>query len=134
GLSVTVMGQCTDAFGNIGTGSFTFQYDATAPTISASRTPGANGAGWNNTDVTVSFSGTDNLAGIDFCSGAAVLSSDGAGQSASGTCTDKAGNVSGEAAASGIKIDKTAPTLSPSVSPNPVVLHGSATASANATD
>ena len=40
-----------------------------------------------------------------------VLSSEGAGQSASGTCTDKAENINAPATVSGINIDKTAPTL-----------------------
>jgi hypothetical protein len=86
--------------------------DKTAPSASASASPGPNANGWNNTDVTVSFSGTDGLSDIDFCSAPVVLSSEGAGQSASGTCTDKAGNVSAPATASGINIDKTAPTIS----------------------
>jgi hypothetical protein len=50
-----------------------------------------------------------------------------------GTCYDQAGN-SASATVSGINIDKTPPTLNPSVSPNPATLNGSATASPNATD
>ena len=50
-----------------------------------------------------------------------------------GTCTDNAGN-SASNTQSGIKIDKTAPTLAPTVSPNPVLLGGTATASPNAAD
>ena len=93
--------------------------DKTAPTITSSQTPAANAAGWNNSDVTVSFSGDDVLSGIDFCSAAVVLISDGAGQSASGTCTDLAGNVSALATASGINIDEAPPTASASASPGP---------------
>jgi hypothetical protein len=52
----------------------------------------------------------------------------------SGSCTDQAGNTSALAASSAFQYDNTKPTLSPSVSPNPVVLNGSATASANAAD
>jgi hypothetical protein len=61
--------------------------------------------------VTVHFAGVDGLSGIDFCDADVVLSSEGAGQSASGTCTDKAGNVSSPASVTGIEIDKTNPTL-----------------------
>ena len=94
--------------------------DRTAPTASASASPAANSNGWNNTNVTVTFSGNDGSgSGIDFCDAPAILGSDGAGQSASGTCTDKAGNESEPATASGINIDKTAPTASASVSPAP---------------
>jgi hypothetical protein len=126
---------CTDNAGN--TASVTvnsINIDKTKPTASASASPGPNANGWNNTDVTVSFDGSDSLSGIDACSPPVTLSSEGAGQSASGTCTDKAGNVSDPATASGINIDKTPPTLDPSVSPNLVVLNGSATASPNASD
>jgi len=86
--------------------------DKTKPTASASASPAANANGWNNTNVTVSFSGSDALSGIDFCDAPVVLSSEGAGQSASGTCTDKAGNVSDPATVSGINIDKTPPSVS----------------------
>lgn len=45
--------------------------------------------------MTVSFSGSDDLSGIASCDPDVVLSSEGAGQSASGTCTDLASNVMG---------------------------------------
>ncbi len=48
------------------------------------------------------------------------------------TCKDLAGNEG--TASYNVMVDKTAPSLSPSVSPNPVILGGTATASANATD
>jgi len=92
--------------------------DKTAPTVSANPAPSANANGWNNSDVTVSFSGSDALSGIASCDTAVVLSSEGAGQSASGTCTDVSGNVSAPAIASGIKIDKTVPTISASITPD----------------
>jgi hypothetical protein len=114
--------------------SVTIMRDATAPTASASASPAPNVYGWNNTNVTVSFSGNDSLSGIESCAAAVTLSSEGAGQSASGTCTDLAGNVSASAMANGINIDKTAPSLYPSVSPNPVYVGGSATATPNASD
>jgi hypothetical protein len=85
--------------------------DKTAPAANASVSPAANEFGWNNTDVTVSFNGSDGLSGIDFCDAAVILSSEGAGQSASGICTDKAGNMSSPAVANGISIDKTPPTM-----------------------
>ncbi len=91
--------------------SVTIKRDATAPSASASAAPAANVNGWNNTDVIVSFSGSDGLSGIASCSGAVTLGDEGAGQSASGTCTDQAGNESAPATASGINIDKTAPTV-----------------------
>jgi hypothetical protein len=61
----------------------------------------------------VTFTCTDEPGGSGVASVTApiTLASDGANQSASGTCTDNAGNSSG-ATASGINIDRTAPTVS----------------------
>jgi len=98
--------------------------DKTAPSASASASPAANGNGWNNTNVTVSFSGADGLSGIDSCDAPVVLSSEGAGQSASGYCYDKAGNQSNKAEATGIKIDMTKPTISAAVSAGTLGLNG----------
>ena len=118
GADQSATGTCQDTSGNTASDTQTgINIDKTAPTASASRTPDANANGWNNTDVTVSFSGTDALSGIDFCDADVVLSAEGADQSASGACTDKAGNVSDPATISGINIDKTAPTISAAVSP-----------------
>jgi hypothetical protein len=118
GENQSVAGTATDLAGNSATATVSgINVDKTAPTATASASPSANGSGWNNSDVTVSFSGSDALSGIDFCDDNVVLSSEGADQSASGSCTDKAGNVSTPATASGINIDKTAPTASASASP-----------------
>jgi hypothetical protein len=61
-----------------------------------------------------------------------VFSTDGS-FTATGTATDTAGNTA-SVSFGPILIDKTAPTLAPVVSPNPVYLNGSATVTANATD
>ncbi|MEK7404381.1 MAG: hypothetical protein AAB225_04675, partial [Acidobacteriota bacterium] len=61
---VSVTGNCVDNAGNSATPR-TFgpvKVDKTPPVISGSRTPGPNAAGWNNTDVTVTFSCTDALS------------------------------------------------------------------------
>ena len=85
--------------------------DATAPTISGSRSPAANAYGWNNTDVMVSFTCDDNLSGVASCGPDQTLSNEGAGQSAAGTAVDEAGN-SAYTSVTGINIDKTAPSVS----------------------
>lgn len=97
--------------GGTATESVTVKRDATAPMISGSRTPAANGAGWNNTDVAVSFTCNDGLSGLASCTGDTTLSAEGAGQSTTGTATDLAGNTA-EASIGGINIDKTAPAAS----------------------
>jgi methionine-rich copper-binding protein CopC len=135
GEDQSATGACEDHAGNIASNTQTgINIDKTAPTASASALPAPNANGWNNTNVTVSFSGTDGLSGIDFCSADVVLSEEGADQSASGYCYDKAGNNSNKAEVTGINIDKTSPTLSPSITPNPVILNQPATADAGATD
>jgi hypothetical protein len=106
----------TDGLGNSGAGSgssampVSYKIDQTLPTISGSPSPAANANGWNNTDVTVSFTCGDATSTIDTCTAPVTLSGDGAGQSATGTATDKAGN-SKSATVSGINIDKTAPSI-----------------------
>ncbi len=122
GSNQSVNGACQDLAGNTASATVGgISIDKTAPTATANTTPSANANGWNNSNVTVSFAGADALSGISGCSTPAVLSSEGTNQGATGTCTDNAGNVSAPATASGINIDKTAPTLAfgtPAPAPN----------------
>lgn len=94
--------------------SVSIKRDATAPTVTASLSPAANAAGWNKADVTVSFSGSDALSGLDAssCTAAVTISAETSvsGQSVPGSCADNAGN-SGSTTAT-VKIDKTVPTIS----------------------
>src|SRR5207249_8546596 len=60
---------------------------------------------------TVSFSGNDSLSGIAGCDAPVTKSAEGMNQFASGTCTDKADNVSDSASVTGINIDKTKPVI-----------------------
>ncbi|MBW3597896.1 MAG: cadherin-like domain-containing protein [Planctomycetes bacterium] len=83
--------------------------DKTAPTISGAPDRTANAHGWYNADVTVSFTPGDALSGVDSATGPVTLG-EGAGQSVTGTVTDKAGN-SASASVGGINIDKTAPSI-----------------------
>jgi hypothetical protein len=134
--SVTNTGACVDKAGNPADPATVggISIDKTDPGIAFnSRTPAANANGWNNTDVTVVWDCSDELSGPKQASVSDTKSAEGADQTASATCFDKAGNSKG-ASLEGISIDKTKPTLNPSVSPNPVLLNGSATASPNASD
>lgn len=109
--SASLSGTCTDLAGNSsGSVAFNFKYDATPPIIAfVSRTP-ANGFGWNNTDVTVNWSCSDATSGPVLPSVSQTVSSEGANQSATGTCTDYAGNTA-SSTQPGINIDKTKPTV-----------------------
>lgn len=103
----------TDAGGLTATSSATYGIvDTTDPTITFdSRLPAANGAGWNNSDVALTWSCSDNVAVDNAASTTSVtLSADGADQSATGTCTDLAGNTSSNTQ-TGVSIDKAAPTV-----------------------
>ncbi|HEY6251272.1 MAG TPA: hypothetical protein VI685_15050 [Candidatus Angelobacter sp.] len=91
----------------------TVQLDKTPPVLLASPMPAANANGWNNTNVTVSFTCTDALSGIASnggLPGTIVLSNDGANQQVTGTCQDVADNVA-SATIAGINIDKTPPVI-----------------------
>ncbi len=115
----------SDRLGNVGTGGGTLRLDKSAPTITGSRTPAANGFGWNNTPVTVSFSCVDNPAtnasglAAPGCPAATTVSTDGTNQSVTGNVSDLAGN-SASTPVSGINIDTVKPTVTgtPTTSPN----------------
>jgi CSLREA domain-containing protein len=129
---VTFTCQATSA-GGTSSQSVTVKRDATAPSITFDSRTAPNSAGWNNTNVIINWSCSDTMSGAVGSSVSQTLMSEGTNQSSTGTCTDNAGN-SAQDTQSGINIDKTAPTLAPTVSPNPVLLNGSATASPNASD
>ncbi|MEW5975999.1 MAG: kelch repeat-containing protein [Acidobacteriota bacterium] len=135
GANQSVNGTCSDRAGNTATNNIGgISIDKTLPVAAAFRAPLANAYGWNNTDVTVTFSGSDGLSGIAGCTPASVLSSEGMGQSASGTCTDKAGNTGSPATQGGINIDKTAPALPANVLANPAAINTQGTLTAIVSD
>jgi hypothetical protein len=85
--------------------------DKTAPSIAASRAPAANANGWNNVNVTGSYTASDALSGLaDPASGEHVFSTDGAGQAHTFSVIDRAGN-SASASVTDVSIDKTAPQV-----------------------
>jgi hypothetical protein len=91
--------------------SVTIKRDATAPTITFVDRTAANSNGWNNSDVTVNWSCSDTTSGVVAANVNQTVSSEGANQSATGACTDNAGN-SATNSQNGINIDKSAPTIS----------------------
>ncbi len=103
-LSVTILGK-------IGSG-VTVEFigvDDDPPGIVATLTPSPNPAGWNNSDVTVSFECADATSGIASCSGPVWVTSEGKLQPVTGTATDVAGNSSSITVA--VNLDKTPPNL-----------------------
>ena len=117
GAGQSVTGHVTDSKGNSDSTTVDdINIDLTKPSVTGSRMPAANGNGWNNTDVTVSFACTDALSGVKSCSGPVTLSTEGSGQSAGGNALDKAGNTN-TTQVTDINIDKTAPSISASRAP-----------------
>lgn len=108
--------------------------DATAPVITAAATTAPNTAGWYKDDVTVGFSCSDATSGGVACPAAQVLDGEGAAiASAARSLTDAAGNSAISNVVT-VNIDRTAPTLAPTVSPGAVLLNGTASAAANGSD
>ncbi|MFI9811645.1 OmpL47-type beta-barrel domain-containing protein [Saccharothrix variisporea] len=101
-------GTATDRAGNSATDPVRVNVDRTAPTITATPATTPNSHGWYREDVTVTYSCSDALSGVDTCPAPTVLTEN-AG-TASGTAVDAAGNTA-TATLTGINVDKTAPTL-----------------------
>jgi hypothetical protein len=109
--------------------------EGTPPTANPTQDPPANSAGWNNSDVSVTWNWADNVGGSGIDPDNCHLTSVAAGEgviSLKATCKDLAGNT-GDASYT-VQIDKTPPTLAPQVIPNPIVLNGAATVAPNAAD
>ena len=89
----------------------TVQIDGIKPTISGSASPAPNLAGWNNSNVSVSFTCADAESGIASCTDTQVLATDGADQYVTGKAVDHGGNTD-TTTMGPLNIDKTQPTLS----------------------
>ncbi len=101
-------GTCLDRAGNTAVASLPFKYDSTAPvaSTSASRAPNANG--WYNAPLTVSFTASDPLSGLESCpTPRSYAGPDSSTAVVTGTCLDNAGN--GAVASLPLKYDGTAP-------------------------
>jgi hypothetical protein len=112
GTNQTVSGTVTDAAGNqsSATSSPGVNIDLTAPTnVSGSADRAADHNGWYTSPVTITFTGTGDISGIDSCTSTTYSGPDSATASIAGTCTDNAGNTSAPVSV-GFKYDATAPT------------------------
>jgi hypothetical protein len=108
--TITLTATCKDLAGNVGSATYQVRVDPTAPTANPSQSPAANGAGWNNSDVTVNWNWTFTGAIIDTanCTTSSTSSGEGA-LTLSATCKDVALNQ--RTATYPVKVDKTAPAV-----------------------
>lgn len=97
--------------------SVTIRIDQTPPTIIGLRSPNPNAYAWNNSPVTITYECSDALSGLAAGSPPVptIVSTQGAGQSVTGTCTDLAGN-SAPLTVQDINIDMTLPQIAFSAS------------------
>jgi hypothetical protein len=117
----TISGSCKDNAGNTGSASYNLKFDSSPPSVSSgnlSRGPDANG--WYNHAVGITFAGSDRgPAGLASCTSLSYSGPDSGSATATGTCTDNAGNVSGPLSTT-FKYDASGPSVSgqPSRSPD----------------
>lgn len=148
--TIVLRATCSDLAGNVGQASYTVQVDKTAPAVAANHiADGQNG--WNvSSPVAETVSASDGGSGLTADSPSCTLDGSPVTLTSAGNGTwtfavagdgvhavsclaaDAAGNTA--SASDTVQIDTAAPTLAPAVSPNPIALNGSATASPNATD
>src|SRR5581483_3922516 len=109
GANQVVSATIQDKAGNSASASVQLNIELTPPSISASVNPSPNSAGWNNTDVTVTFACGNSLSGGVMCPPPATVTTEGLNQAVMGTVRDIAGNAA--SATANVSIDKTAPTV-----------------------
>jgi len=97
--------------------------DNDPPTITATASPAANAASWNNTNVTVSFTCDDATSGVASCTAPIVVTTEGSGQVITGTAVDLAGNTA--LATVTLNVDKTPPVVTISSPVNGATVSGS---------
>jgi large repetitive protein len=118
--SVAISGTCVDRAGNPSNAALaTLKYDETAPQASVGLSRNADANGWYNHPLSVSFSGSDAMSGLDSCDAPKTYAGpDSATASVAGACRDLAGNVTPQSVA--LRYDATAPqtTTVPSRQPN----------------
>ncbi|HVI06841.1 MAG TPA: Ig-like domain-containing protein [Candidatus Binatia bacterium] len=117
GAGQVISGTVTDAAGNTASTQVTVNISLTSPLIVASVSPQPNSAGWNNSNVTVNFVCTPGGAPIVGCSAPQIVTTEGSSIPVTGTVTDAAGSSNTTTVV--VKLDKTPPTITATVSPTP---------------
>ncbi|HYP15294.1 MAG TPA: hypothetical protein VEQ63_15300, partial [Bryobacteraceae bacterium] len=108
GANQSTQGTCTDLAGNSTSNTVSgINIDTSAPQIALQT---AFTTAWRNTDLTLTWGCSDALSTPVASTVSQTASAEGANQSLTGTCSDKAGNIATNTA-NGINIDKTAPAI-----------------------
>ena len=117
---------------DIGAFEYALPDDTTPPAAAPTASPAANGYGWNNSDVTVSWNWTDAESGVDpaHCTTSSTSSGEGAQITLSAGCQDLIGNLG--SATYDVAVDKTAPTVTCGTTPR-FTIGGSDTTDVTAT-
>ena len=119
GANQNINGNTTDKAGNSSTANVTLNIQAALPpTVVATPSPTPNSAGWNNSNVTVTFTCTAGSFPVQTCPPPVLVSAEGANQSVCGQARDTQGNASASACAK-VSVDKTPPTIAAALSPAP---------------
>jgi len=119
GMNQTAAGIAVDKAGLSASVPASVNIDTTAPVITATVTPAPNANGWNNTDVTITFTCNDGLSGMSVCPAPVTVTTEGAGQVITGGAIDNAGNAADATVV--LNIDKTPPTVA-SLAADPSIL------------
>ncbi len=109
GANQYIGAEALDKAGNKAASNIPLNIDKTPPTITAQSLPQPNELGWNNTEVTVSFSGQDSLSGIKSVTQPITVSKEGKGRVISGESVDFADNKT--ATTLSVSIDRTPPSI-----------------------
>lgn len=110
GATVHVTATCTDRAGNVETDQLSgFGIDLTPPSVTLVPTGSLGTNGWFTGDLTIQTTGTDIASGVESCSADQMLTTDTAGQTFTGSCSDFAGRSSSNNLT--VKRDATPPVI-----------------------
>jgi alpha-tubulin suppressor-like RCC1 family protein len=128
--TLTLAATCQDRAANSRSASYTVKVDKTTPTISVSATKADstpyNAGSWSNQSVTVHYTCSDSLSGIDTCPADVLVNAEGVTAPIGSAAIDAAGNTS-TVSFGPIQIDRIAPDTT--ITNGPASLNNSSTAS-----
>ena len=108
GANQVITGDAFDQAGNIASASVTLNIQLSAPSITSSISQLPNSAGWNNSDVTVTFHCTGGVPPVQ-CPSPQVVTTEDRNQRINGIATDSIGNVATTNVF--VSLDKTPPVV-----------------------